>query len=127
MEREELFDIYDDTIVTAWDGREWVDPGPACVERAVGAVVLTAWNPGWERPAREVNEEANRRLEAELAHRGWDFWPAVGASRHDDHSEPGFLVWGMSPEDGCALARDFGQFAIYVYDADGMRVTCDCA
>lgn len=127
MEREELFDIYDDTVVTVWDGHAWVDPAPRCRERGEGGVVLTAWNPGWERPSRDVNEAANERLSRELAGRGLEVWPAVGASRHEDHSEPGFLVWGMAPEEGCSLAQMFDQFAIYVYDAQGRRTTRDCA
>lgn len=127
MEREELFDIYDDTVVTVWDGTAWIDPTPACRQREVGGVVLTAWNPGWSRPGRTANEAANVRLEAALAVGGWDIWPAIGASRHEDHSEPGFFVWGMSPEEGCSLAREFGQFAIYVFDAEGSRTTRDCA
>lgn len=127
MERADLFQIYDDTLVTVWDGDAWVDPAPLCRARGVGAVILTAWNPGWERPDRATNDTNNRRLEAQLADSGADFWPAVGSSRYDDHSEPGFIVWGMAAEEGCALARRFGQFGIYLYDADGVRVTVDCA
>lgn len=124
--REELFGIYDDTLVTVWDGSSWVDPAPVCVARGESGVVLTAWNPGWERPGRAANEANNRRLEAELDLIGADVWPAVGASQRDDHSEPGFIVWGMTAERGCEIARRFGQFAIYLYDPDGSRKTIDC-
>lgn len=127
MERAELFEIYDDTEVTVWDGAAWVDPAPLCRARGEGAVVLTAWNPGWERPDRATNDASNERLEADLADCGLDVWPAIGASQHEDHAEPGFLVWGMAADQGCAIARRFGQFAIYVYSPDGVRATVDCA
>lgn len=127
MERNDLFDIYDDTVVTVWDGHGWVDPADVCTARGQGAVVLTAWNPGWERPERPVNDAANLRLQKDLEALGVEVWPAVGASRHDDHSEPGFIAWGMDGQSGCAVARRFGQFAIYVYDAQGTRLTLDCA
>lgn len=126
MERDELFGIYDDTVVTAWDGEAWIDPSPICVARGRSAVVITAWNPGWERPDRQVNEANNARLEADLAETDFEVWPAVGASRYEDHSEPGFLVWGMTPDEGCTVARRYGQFGIYFYGADGMRTTIDC-
>jgi hypothetical protein len=126
MERDELFEIYDDTVVTIWDGHAWVDPAPLCRVRGRGAVVLTAWNPGWERPGRAVNDATNQRLEAELVQGRAEVWPAVGASRHDEHSEPGFIVWGMTAEEGCEIARRYGQFGIYLYDAEGQRVTVDC-
>ena len=126
MERDDLFAIYDDTVVTAWDGLAWVDPGPVCIARQISAVVLTAWNPGWERPGHEVNDANNLRLEADLVEAGLDVWPAIGASQNDDHSEPGFLVWGISAEQGCAIARRYGQFGIYLYGPDGVRTTIDC-
>lgn len=112
--------------MTVWNGDAWVDPVSVCRARGVGAVVLTAWNPGWVRPDRATNDANNERLELELVQSEADFWPAVGSSRHDDHSEPGFIIWGMAAEEGCAIARRFGQFAIYLYNPDGLLVTIDC-
>jgi hypothetical protein len=32
----------------------------------------------------------------------------------------------MTAEEGCEIARRYGQFGIYLYDAEGQRVTIDC-
>ncbi|MFM1917582.1 MAG: hypothetical protein RJB01_1097 [Actinomycetota bacterium] len=126
MDREELFDIYDATRVTVFWGGEWADADDIVKERGEGAVVMTAWNPGWERPSREANEAANVAMYADLTNGPYEVVPAIGASVDEAHSEPGFLVWGMNPHLGCEIASKYGQFAIYVYSADGSRETRDC-
>lgn len=126
MEREALFEIYDSTLVTVLSGDEWLDAEQLVKERGESAVVMTAWNPGWERPSLAANEEANVAMLADLADGPHEIVPAIGASVDQAHSEPGFLIWEMDLRLGCEIARKYGQFAIYVYSAEGIRETVDC-
>jgi hypothetical protein len=49
--------------------------------RNVVLYVLTAWNPGHERPSRDQNDSANRLLYHRLVERGLQPIRAVGADR----------------------------------------------
>lgn len=94
------------------------EPCPALDEelRRRGAeawAYLTAWNPRSEPLSREVNEDAQARLEKELRARGVDF--LRGASRPDDDSAPEPSVLAFLPrEEAARLGRAFCQNAIVV-------------
>lgn len=87
---------------------------------------MTGYNPGTNRPSWAQNEAANERMHAILVDSGYEVWPADGFSADGTWREPGWLVWGMSVEDGCAIAGDFGQFAVYAYDTSGERTVVAC-
>ena len=59
-----LFAVYEQALVTALDpaNGEWVDPSFECLARTDVAAVLTAYNPGSERPSWAQNEAANAKL-----------------------------------------------------------------
>lgn len=80
-------------------------------------VVITAWNPGLERPGDSANRAANRRLQSELVRRGLPFFPARGRDEAGAHVEPSFAVVGIPREDALALARSFGQAAVVYLSA----------
>jgi len=84
--------------------------------------IVTAWNPGLERPSREVNEARNRALLAEVERRGLVWAPAEGRSPDGRHREPSFAVFVDSLEDGLALARKFGQAAICWFDGEKLEL-----
>lgn len=122
-----LFEAYQAAIVSTLDPvHGWVDPALACLERDQPAVVLTAWNPGLERPSLEVNRQRNERLHALLQSTGCQIWRADGFDPGTGATEEGFLAWGLDPSAGRALARQFWQLAIYAYDRDGMRHVLAC-
>jgi len=122
-----LLTEYESAIVSTLDPRHgWVDPALACVERGQAAAVMTAWNPGLARPAEQVNRRRNEELLARLQGTGLEIWRADGFDPQGGMTEEGFLVWSMSTSDACRLARDFGQFAIYAYDCEGVRVVVAC-
>jgi hypothetical protein len=124
---EDLFRAYEAAIVSALDpDHGWVDPALACLERGRSAVVMTAWNPGFERPSIEVNRSANDRLRRTLDEHGCDLWRADGFDPQMSMSEEGFLAWEMDVELACQIGRQFGQFAIYAYDRDGVRRVVAC-
>jgi hypothetical protein len=130
-ERDVLFGIYEQALVAAQDpsNDEWVDPSLECLSRGQSAVVMTAYNPGTDRPTWAQNEVANARMLEVLRAIYPDLWRADGFSADGTWREPGWLVWGMPLDHGCAVAADFGQFAVYHYDEEGVRsvVACDDA
>jgi hypothetical protein len=87
--------------------------------------VVTAWNPGEERP-HEQNVRADERLERELDGRGLTHCRAIGSSPDGSWSEEGFAIVGMSRDQALALARAYGQMAIYeVTGTRNVIVACD--
>ena len=148
----DLIRSYQQTLVVAQGPTGWRPVGQWCRERGQGAQVLTAWNPGFIRPTLTENLSANAALVSSLVRLAADsdgrgvppeIWPADGravgtrgatkTSRFDESglsepgfSEPGFCVWGLPSEDVIALAEEFGQFAIYTFDAQGRRRLQPC-
>lgn len=123
-----LFVEYEAAIVSTLDPvHGWVDPALACVERDEAAVVLTAWNPGFDRPGEAANRQRNAELSARLEATGLEVWRADGRDPQAGFSEEGFLVWGMAASLACRVGREFGQFAIYAYDRQGVRTVVPCA
>ncbi|GIW12971.1 MAG: hypothetical protein KatS3mg062_0410 [Tepidiforma sp.] len=84
--------------------------------------VVTAYNPGRERPPAEVNEARNRELLAEIERRGFRWLPAEGRSGDGAHREPSFAVFGLELEDALQLARAFGQAAVCWFDGRVVRL-----
>lgn len=127
-ERSALFAIYEQALVSAEDpaNREWVDPSLECLSRRQTAIVLTAYNPGTDRPSWAENEAANERLQEMLVDAGYEVWPADGFSADGTWREPGWLAWELPIEVGVAIAADFGQWAVYAYDVEGVRTVVPC-
>ncbi len=79
--------------------------------------VMTAWDPGGERPGVGANRRRQAELELELrspagATPVWS-WPASGFDPESGYRDEGVAVSGMSDSDACALAARFGQDAIF--------------
>jgi hypothetical protein len=123
--REELHHIYESALVEARPlgstDAEWQELVSLVIERGQCGVVITAWNPGQLRPTLPANQEANLRLLGKLKSTNYEIWEADGFSPDRSFREPGFVAWDMDPKQGCSLARDFGQFAIFFYYSDGTR------
>ena len=125
--RESLFDAYETTIVSVRHPvLGWTDPALVALEERRSAVVLTAWNPGFERPDQAQNEAAGERLRVELVRAGHAPWCADGRAPDGSAHEAGWIVWGMDVAEGIAIAARFGQFAVYAYDEAGVRRTVPC-
>ena len=124
-----LFAVYEQALVTALDPAtgEWVDPSFECLARTDVAAVLTAYNPGSERPSWAQNEAANAKLHDVLQASYTDVWRADGFSPDGTWREPGWLVWGMPVDVAVAVAADFRQIAIYYYDTHGVRSVVACS
>ena len=83
------------------------------------AAYFTAWNPRSEPTPREINEAAQRELEAKLRSQGWRFLAGQGVGSDGNWPpEPSILVLGMPAATASALAREYGQNAIVTARAD---------
>ena len=124
--RQELHGIYETALVEARpfgsSDSDWQELFGLVVQRKQGGVVITAWNPGPGRPGVAENNQANELLLARLGKYCPDIWEADGFSPDRTHHEPGFMAWGMSPEIGLQIAREFGQLAIFYFETSGNRV-----
>jgi hypothetical protein len=120
----EFADVYEATILTTWDP---LDPGTAhspehlAAHTATGAIVMTAWNPGHDRPSQQENEAANQRLLDVLEEYPYPVWPCDGRNGDATFVEPGFCVWGMPMDLGCSIARRFHQYAVFAITERGDR------
>lgn len=122
--RSELHEIYKTAHVEMrpMGSGIWQEATVVVRERALTGVVITAWNPGAERPSIAENEQANVLLLKTLKQYCSDIWEADGFAPGGVHREPGFIAWGMQPEVGLRIAREFDQFAIFYFEANGTRV-----
>lgn len=88
--------------------------------------IITAWNPGPDRPGGRENREANDRLRAVLRDGGWTFHPASGHATDGSHAEPSFAVLGIDAGAALDIARQFNQAAILFWDGISARLLwCD--
>ena len=77
--------------------------------------VITAWDPGVDRPEVAVNRERQRALEADLRQFTAELWPAVGLDPDSKHYEEGVAVSGIPEEDAIRLGSRYGQNAIFAW------------
>ena len=93
--------------VGAWP---WGSPGPVHV--------LTAWDPGGERPGDEENRRRQSALEADLRLLGGAQWPALGVDPVTGRREEGVAVCGVSTAEVARLGARYGQDAVFVWTPD---------
>lgn len=84
--------------------------------------IVTAYNPGYERPDDAANRAANERLRAEIERRGWAWCEATGYSPERDHREPSFAIFDVSDDEAVEIGRQFGQAAIFAWDGRRGRI-----
>jgi len=100
-------------------------PAPPELGALLPLYVVTAWNPGDERPTDEANHAANARLRRLLEESGATH--IFDAAGHDpdpavDYCEAGFAAAGVSQAQAVELGRQFRQDAIFEITAAGHRV-----
>jgi hypothetical protein len=91
------------------DVGEWPWPRPDAVH------VLTAWDPGRERPGEEVNRLRQAALEAELGALTPSRWPAAGIDPVSDRREEGVAVCGVDEAAVLELGARYGQDAVFAW------------
>ena len=122
MSQRELQKLYLKTVVLIEEDGLLVPASNArCVAQGV-VHVLTAWNPGDERPSREENDAASEKLRIELVSRGLSPCRAVGADPDSGHAEESWAVVGLSDDEARAIGAAFGQLAVFRMTATGQAV-----
>lgn len=87
---------------------------------------VTAFNPGSERLADEVNREAQGRLLRGLEAEGRRYWPGWGQSPDGRWREESVLIRGMSRKEAVRLGRELGQVAVLVGEVGGLAELVLC-
>ncbi len=80
--------------------------------------ILTAWDPGSERPGVEVNRRLGAELESALRPQARRLLDAVGFDPDAGHREEGIAAFGLSVDDAVALGARYRQDAIFVWAPD---------
>jgi hypothetical protein len=117
-----------------WWGREHLVVVPLPAGRTRGAFpvgvrvvhAVTAWNPGGQRADPVANARADGRLRHELAAAGAEIVDAEGRSPDGSWAERSVAVADRSEAEVLALARRYGQAAVYRWTPDHRAVVwCD--
>jgi len=99
---------------------EWPWPSPDPVH------ILTAWDPGGERPSEADNRRREADLEADLRPLAGGIWVAEGFDPVSGHREEGVAVRGIREADALALGARYGQDAIFAWTPrEWTIVACD--
>ena len=92
------------------------------------AHVVTAHNPGPERPGDAENAARQARLEADLDARGLRRWTTVASAEDGSSAEVGALVVGLDDAAACAFGAAWGQDAVFRWSPSAWTVlACDDA
>ncbi len=105
--------LYLPTLVTVCVDGIWMSGFDFCASRGVQIHVITAWNPGDERPRGEINEARNQELRAEISARGLEALEALGSDPNSPHAEKSWAVVGMTDDTAIELGRKYGQVAVF--------------
>ena len=101
------------TVVTVCVDGVWKSGFDFCASRGVQIHVVTAWNPGDERPGSEINEARNEQLRAEISARGLKALEALGSDPNSSHSEKSWAVAGLKDNAAVELGKKYGQVAVF--------------
>ena len=119
-------DLYLSTHVTVEVNGIWVSAPEAVGLIGQSLHVVTAWNPGDDRPTDAENEAANSLLRSDLEILGTRVLPALGSDPNSDHAEKSWAVAGISEESAIELGVKYGQVAIFRLEAESQTVlSCD--
>jgi hypothetical protein len=94
---------------------------PAVLAETTLAVV-TAYNPGAERPSEAENRAANADLADYLQANGWRWLPALGCSQDRSHCEPSFGVLGLKEQEAVELGQWSRQDCVFFWDGSAGRL-----
>lgn len=84
--------------------------------------ILTAWNPGSERPGESVNRARQEALESEGRQRGFEMCHTIGRDPDSSHFEEGVAVSGLSEHEAIIFGARYGQAAIFSWTPEELTV-----
>ena len=101
------------TLVTVCVDGIWMSGFDFCASRGVQIHVITAWNPGDERPSSEVNDTQNNQLLADISAMGIEALEALGSDSNSTHAEKSWAVIGLTDKAAIELGKKYGQVAVF--------------
>ena len=101
------------TLVTVCVDGIWMSGFDFCASRGVQIHVITAWNPGDERPSSEVNDTQNNQLLADISAMGFEALEALGSDSNSTHAEKSWAVIGLTDKAAIELGKKYGQVAVF--------------
>lgn len=104
---------YLSTDVSVFADGSWCSAFEFCANKSRDIHVITAWNPGDERPLEVINEAQNKRLRFDIEALGLPVFDALGKDPKSDHAEKSLAVLGLDDERAKHLGRNYHQIAIF--------------
>jgi hypothetical protein len=101
------------TNVSVCFNGSWITASDFCSRQKVQIHVITAWNPGSERPEMNENDVQNGKLRDELHALGFEVLEALGSDPNSEHAEKSWAVIGLTDELATHLGKKYGQLAIF--------------
>jgi hypothetical protein len=101
------------TLVTVSVDGCWMSGFEFAATRGAIVHVITAWNPGDERPAPVINESNNELLRTDIGALGVDVFEALGSDPSSSHAEKSWAVVGLSDAVAIELGKKYGQVAVF--------------
>lgn len=121
----ELQMTYLKTLVSIEEFGSLVPTAESSMARDSVVHVVTAWNPGEDRPTRDENNAANERLKVKLVEKGLLPVRAVGADPDSEHFEESWAVIGLDDDEARMIGAAFGQVAVFRI-ANGIQTVLAC-
>jgi Protein of unknown function (DUF3293) len=84
--------------------------------------VLTAWDPGDERPGLHENRRRQASLEEDVRRLTDARWDAVGVDPETGRREEGVVVGQLSEAEATALGAQYGQDAVFRWTPDAWEI-----
>jgi len=109
----EIAYLYKKTLVSVERDGIQVPVISAGISEAEVVHVITAWNPGDERPDADMNDAADVRLRSLLEARSLAPIRARGSDPHSAHYEESWLVHGLSDNEARSIGEQFGQVGVF--------------
>lgn len=106
-------ELYLESDVSVLESGTWISVFEFCAKRHAEVNVITAWNPGNERPEAEINELRNEQLRAGISALGFEPIEALGSDRNSTHSEKSWAVIGMTDDVAIELGKKYQQVAVF--------------
>ena len=123
MATPQIADLYLKTIVTIEHDGKLIPITDSPLLSGQDAVhVITAWNPGDERPTGEQNDAANSVLAEQLVERGLQPVRAVGTDPDSPHFEESWAVVGLSDDEARSIGATYGQVAVFKFVGNSQTV-----
>jgi hypothetical protein len=101
------------TLVTVRADGVWLSGFEFCIRHHVQIHVITAWNPGDERPSDAINDSQNEQLRLDISALGFECFEALGSDPDSPHAERSWAVIGLADEIAIDLGKKYGQVAVF--------------